>query len=142
MAEDEVKGRYELLFALKAREEHIFVETVTWNKPHFLQHFRYRMGLRPRRDENTKLLQSKAKPGTKFQAVTEYKVWYQYWRVALSPEQVVYDILLLIREIWCDYISYFSDFSTQHQIKILIFLSLILFLEKKWRFYIWQFMIY
>ena len=24
MAEDEVKGRYELLFALKAREEHIF----------------------------------------------------------------------------------------------------------------------
>ena len=35
---------------------------------------RYRMGLRPYRDENTKLLQGKTKSVSKVEAVTEYKV--------------------------------------------------------------------
>ncbi len=37
-------------------------------------HGRYRMGLRPNRDENTRLLMPTAKKIEKFEAVTKYKV--------------------------------------------------------------------
>ena len=52
------------------------------------------MGLRPHRDENTKLLQGKAKKIQKFEAITEYKVFMYYLNIQVMIFFNVYTLTL------------------------------------------------